>query len=88
MVFDAQPSHTASAPGRERWWPRVQSWLTDRSARREPPDLLVTALLAMMPVVAAVCVLATDPHTWTLLLAIAAMIAGTLLLVGVIGLPL
>lgn len=42
----------------------------------------------MLPVVAAVCILATAPNTWTLLLAIGAMVAGTLLLIGVTGLQL
>lgn len=46
------------------------------------------ALVALLPVVAAVCILATAPHTWTLLLAIGAMVAGTLLLIGVTGLQL
>ncbi len=81
-------SDSASSPGRERRWLRLSARLTDRSARREPPDLLVTALVAMLPVVVAVCILATAPNTWTLLLAIGAMVAGTLLLIGVTGLQL
>lgn len=42
----------------------------------------------MMSVVAAVSILATAPHTWTLLLAIGVMVAATLMLVSVIGLQL
>jgi len=66
----------------------LRARLRDRNARREPPDLLVTALVALLLVVAAVCVLATAPNTWTLLLAVGAMVVGTLLLIGVTGLQL
>ena len=39
---------SASSPGRERRWLRLRARLTDRSARREPPDLLITALVALL----------------------------------------
>lgn len=77
-----------SNPGREHWWLRLRARMTDRSARREPPDLLITALFAMMPVVAAVSILATTPSAWALLLAIGVMAVATLLVIGVIGLQL
>jgi hypothetical protein len=61
---------------------------TDPSSRREPPEILVSALAALLSVVAAVCVLAVTHELWALLVAVAVMLAATLLLTFVIGLQL
>jgi VIT1/CCC1 family predicted Fe2+/Mn2+ transporter len=61
---------------------------TDPSSRREPPDILVSALVALLSVVAAVCVLAVTHDLWALLVAVAVMLAATLLLTFVVGLQL
>jgi nucleotide-binding universal stress UspA family protein len=61
---------------------------TEPSSRREPPEILVSALAALLSVVAAVCVLAVTHAVWALLVAVAVMLAATLLLAFVIGLQL
>jgi nucleotide-binding universal stress UspA family protein len=61
---------------------------TDPSSRREPPEILVSALAALLSVVAAVCVLAVTHEVWALLVAVAVMLTATLLLAFVIGLQL
>lgn len=58
------------------------------SSRRQPPDILVSALTALLCVVAAVCVLAVIQEVWALLVAVAVMLTATLLLAFVIGLQL
>jgi nucleotide-binding universal stress UspA family protein len=61
---------------------------TDPSSRREPPEILVSALAALLSVVAAVCLLAVTHELWALLVAVAVMLTATLLLTFVIGLQL
>jgi hypothetical protein len=54
----------------------------------EPPDLLLSVLGALLFVVTAVCLLLAAPATWTLVLALAAMVAGTMALALVIRLEI
>jgi nucleotide-binding universal stress UspA family protein len=61
---------------------------TEPRARREPPEILVSALAALLSVVAAVSLLAVIHELWALLVAVAVMLAATLLLTLVIGLQL
>jgi nucleotide-binding universal stress UspA family protein len=60
----------------------------DRGSPGEPPDILVTALVALLAVVAAVCLLAVTDSLWALLLAAAVMVAATLVVTFIIGLQL
>jgi nucleotide-binding universal stress UspA family protein len=60
----------------------------DVDAPGEPPDILVTALVALLAVVAAVCVLAVTHSLWALLLAAGVMVAATLAVAFIIGLQL
>jgi hypothetical protein len=61
---------------------------TDPRSRRQPPEILVSALAAMLSVVAAVCLLAVTHALWALLVAVVVMLAATLLLTFAIGLQL
>lgn len=54
----------------------------------EPPDILVTALVALLVVVAAVCLLAVTHSLWALLLAAGVMVATTLVVIFIISLQL
>jgi nucleotide-binding universal stress UspA family protein len=54
----------------------------------EPPDILVTALVALAAVVAAVCLLAVTHSVWALFIAIGVMAAATLIVTFIIGLEL
>jgi len=60
----------------------------DAGSSGEPPDILVTALVALLAVVAAVCLLAITHSLWALLLAAGVMVAATLVVVFIIGLQL
>lgn len=60
----------------------------DPGSAAEPPDLLLSALVALLFVVAAVCLLAVTQSTWALIVAVATMAAGTLQLALVIALEL
>jgi nucleotide-binding universal stress UspA family protein len=60
----------------------------DPDSPGEPPDILVTALVALLSVVAAVCLLALTHSLWALLLAAFVMAAATLVVTFIIGLQL
>ncbi len=61
---------------------------TDPRSSGEPPDLLFTALLALLFVVAAVCMLAVIQSTFALIVAVTGMLVATLLVTFVIVLHL
>jgi nucleotide-binding universal stress UspA family protein len=54
----------------------------------EPPDILVTALVALLTVVAAVCLLAITHSVWALFIAAGVMVAATLVVAFIVGLQL
>lgn len=60
----------------------------DPCSPAEPPDLLLTALLALLCVVAAVCMLAVIQSTFALIVAVTGMLVATLLVTFVIVLHL
>jgi nucleotide-binding universal stress UspA family protein len=60
----------------------------DAGSSGEPPDILVTALVALAAVVAAVCLLAVTHSLWALFIAVGVMAAATLIVTFIIGLQL
>jgi nucleotide-binding universal stress UspA family protein len=60
----------------------------DPDSPGEPPDILLTALVALLAVVAAVCLLALTHSLWALLLAAGVMVTATLVMTFIIGLQL
>lgn len=60
----------------------------DAGSSGEPPDILVTALVALAAVVAAVCLLAVTRSLWALFIAVGVMAAATLIVAFIIGLQL
>ncbi len=60
----------------------------DAGSSKEPPDMLITALVALAAVVAAVCLLAVTHSLWALFFAIGVMAAATLIVMFIIGMQL
>lgn len=60
----------------------------DAGSSGEPPDILVTALVALAAVVAAVCLLAVTRSLWALFIAVGVMAAATLIVTFIIGMQL
>lgn len=54
----------------------------------EPPDILISALVALAAVVAAVCLLAVTHSLWALFIAVGVMAAATLIVMFIIGMQL
>ena len=68
--------------------PSAADPLLDPDSSGEPPDILLTALVALLAVVAAVCLLVLTHSLWALFLAAGVMAAATLVVTFVVGLQL
>jgi hypothetical protein len=60
----------------------------DAGPSGEPPDILVTALVALSAVFAAICLLAVTHSLWSLFIAVGVMAAVTLIVTYIIGMQL